>query len=70
MRIELNEDGATTVVLKRLVDAGVTSVKTSLPSLEEVLRPDDRRARADRLMRAFLAGARLQLRFFRAYPTG
>ena len=36
VRIELNEDGATTVVLKRLVDAGVTSVKTSLPSLEEV----------------------------------
>jgi ABC-2 type transport system ATP-binding protein len=36
VRIEVNEDGATTVVLKRLVDAGVTSVKTSLPSLEEV----------------------------------
>jgi ABC-2 type transport system ATP-binding protein len=35
-RIEVMEDGATTVVLKRLVDAGVTSVKTSLPSLEEV----------------------------------
>jgi ABC-2 type transport system ATP-binding protein len=36
VRIEVNEDGATTVVLKRLVDGGVTSVKTSLPSLEEV----------------------------------
>jgi ABC-2 type transport system ATP-binding protein len=36
VRIEVNEDGATTVVLKQLVDAGVTSVKTSLPSLEEV----------------------------------
>ncbi len=32
----MNEDGATSVVLKQLVDAGVTSVKTSLPSLEEV----------------------------------
>ena len=36
VRIEVNEDGATSVVLKHLVDAGVTSVKTSLPSLEEV----------------------------------
>jgi ABC-2 type transport system ATP-binding protein len=36
VRIEVNEDGATTVVLKQLVDAGVTSVKTSLPSLDEV----------------------------------
>jgi ABC-2 type transport system ATP-binding protein len=36
VRIEVNEDGATTVVLRQLVDAGVTSVKTSLPSLEEV----------------------------------
>jgi ABC-2 type transport system ATP-binding protein len=36
IRIEVNEDGATSVVLKHLVDAGVTSVKTSLPSLEEV----------------------------------
>jgi ABC-2 type transport system ATP-binding protein len=36
VRIEVNEDGATTVVLKQLVDGGVTSVKTSLPSLEEV----------------------------------
>jgi ABC-2 type transport system ATP-binding protein len=32
----VNEEGATTVVLKELVDAGVTAVKTSLPSLEEV----------------------------------
>jgi ABC-2 type transport system ATP-binding protein len=36
VRIEVNEDGATTLVLKQLVDGGVTSVKTSLPSLEEV----------------------------------
>jgi ABC-2 type transport system ATP-binding protein len=36
VRIEVNEEGATTVVLRRLVDAGATSVKTSLPSLEEV----------------------------------
>ena len=36
VRIEVNEEGATTVVLKELVDAGVTAVKTSLPSLEEV----------------------------------
>jgi ABC-2 type transport system ATP-binding protein len=36
VRIEVSEDGTTTVVLKQLVDAGVTSVKTSLPSLEEV----------------------------------
>jgi ABC-2 type transport system ATP-binding protein len=35
-RIEVTEEGATQVVLKLLVDAGVTSVKTSLPSLEEV----------------------------------
>jgi len=35
-RIEVNEEGTTAVVLKQLVDAGVTSVKTSLPSLEEV----------------------------------
>jgi ABC-2 type transport system ATP-binding protein len=35
-RIEVNEEGATAVVLKQLVNAGVTSVKTSLPSLEEV----------------------------------
>ena len=35
-RIEVNEEGATREVLRRLVEAGVTSVKTSLPSLEEV----------------------------------
>jgi ABC-2 type transport system ATP-binding protein len=35
-RIEVTEEGATQTVLKLLVDAGVTSVKTSLPSLEEV----------------------------------
>jgi ABC-2 type transport system ATP-binding protein len=35
-RIEVAEEGATGTVLKLLVDAGVTSVKTSLPSLEEV----------------------------------
>jgi ABC-2 type transport system ATP-binding protein len=35
-RIEVAEEGATGAVLKTLVDAGVTSVKTSLPSLEEV----------------------------------
>ena len=32
----MNEEGATAEVLRRLVEAGVTSVKTSLPSLEEV----------------------------------
>jgi ABC-2 type transport system ATP-binding protein len=36
VRIEVNEEGATTVVLRRLVDNGVTSVRTSLPSLDEV----------------------------------
>jgi len=36
VRIEVNEEGATAVVLRALVDAGVTSVKTSLPGLEEV----------------------------------
>jgi ABC-2 type transport system ATP-binding protein len=36
VRIEVTEEGATSLVLRRLVDAGVTSVKTSLPSLEEV----------------------------------
>jgi ABC-2 type transport system ATP-binding protein len=36
IRIEVTEEGATQTVLKLLVDAGVTSVKTSLPSLEEV----------------------------------
>jgi ABC-2 type transport system ATP-binding protein len=35
-RIEVAEEGATGAVLKLLVDEGVTSVKTSLPSLEEV----------------------------------
>jgi ABC-2 type transport system ATP-binding protein len=36
VRIEVNEEGATATVLRLLIDAGVTSVKTSLPSLEEV----------------------------------
>jgi len=36
VRIEVTEEGATSLVLRQLVDAGVTSVKTSLPSLEEV----------------------------------
>ena len=36
VRIEVNEEGATSLVLRRLVDAGVTDVRTSLPSLEEV----------------------------------
>jgi ABC-2 type transport system ATP-binding protein len=36
IRIEVNEEGATGLVLRHLVDAGVTSVKTSLPGLEEV----------------------------------
>jgi ABC-2 type transport system ATP-binding protein len=35
-RIEVDEEGVTQVVLERLVAAGVTSVRTSLPSLEEV----------------------------------
>jgi ABC-2 type transport system ATP-binding protein len=35
-RIEVDEEGATLVVLARVVEAGATSVKTSLPSLEEV----------------------------------
>jgi ABC-2 type transport system ATP-binding protein len=35
-RIEIAEEGTTGMVLKLLVEAGVTSVKTSLPSLEEV----------------------------------
>jgi ABC-2 type transport system ATP-binding protein len=35
-RVEVNEEGATAEVLRILVGAGVTSVKTSLPSLEEV----------------------------------
>jgi ABC-2 type transport system ATP-binding protein len=36
VRIEVDEEGATQIVLERLVAAGVTSVRTSLPSLEEV----------------------------------
>jgi ABC-2 type transport system ATP-binding protein len=35
-RIEVAEEGTTAAVLKLLVEGGVTSVKTSLPSLEEV----------------------------------
>jgi ABC-2 type transport system ATP-binding protein len=35
-RIEIAEEGTTALVLKLLVEGGVTSVKTSLPSLEEV----------------------------------
>jgi ABC-2 type transport system ATP-binding protein len=35
-RIEVDEEGVTQVVLERLVNAGVTSVRTSLPNLEEV----------------------------------
>ncbi|HCG01766.1 MAG TPA: ABC transporter ATP-binding protein, partial [Chloroflexi bacterium] len=35
-RIEVNEEGAMAEVLRHLVEAGVTSVRTSLPSLEEV----------------------------------
>ncbi|MBD0330775.1 MAG: ABC transporter ATP-binding protein, partial [Thermoleophilia bacterium] len=35
-RIEVNEEGATREVLRHLVEGGVISVKTSLPSLEEV----------------------------------
>jgi ABC-2 type transport system ATP-binding protein len=35
-RIEVSEEAATAQVLRSLVDGGVTSVKTSLPSLEEV----------------------------------
>jgi ABC-2 type transport system ATP-binding protein len=36
VRIEVAEEGVTAQVLKLLVDHGVTSVRTSLPSLEEV----------------------------------
>ncbi len=36
IRIEVTEEGATSLVLRLLVDAGVTSVRTSLPGLEEV----------------------------------
>jgi ABC-2 type transport system ATP-binding protein len=35
-RVETDADGATAAVLAALVEAGVTSVRTSLPSLEEV----------------------------------
>src|SRR5438128_2435034 len=35
-RIEIDEEGATATVLKRLVDSGVTSVMTLLPSLDGV----------------------------------
>jgi ABC-2 type transport system ATP-binding protein len=35
-RIEVSEEGATEVVLRRLVEGGVTDLQTSLPSLEEV----------------------------------
>jgi ABC-2 type transport system ATP-binding protein len=35
-RIEVGEEGTTSAVLKLLVEGGVTSVKTGLPSLEEV----------------------------------
>ena len=35
-RIEVDEEGVSQLVLERLVEAGVTSVRTSLPSLEEV----------------------------------
>jgi ABC-2 type transport system ATP-binding protein len=36
VRIEVDEEGAMKIVLEQLVAAGVTSVRTSLPSLEEV----------------------------------
>jgi ABC-2 type transport system ATP-binding protein len=36
VRIEIDEEGATQIVLEQLIAAGVTSVRTSLPSLEEV----------------------------------
>jgi ABC-2 type transport system ATP-binding protein len=35
-RIEVDEEGVSQLVLERLVEGGVTSVRTSLPSLEEV----------------------------------
>ena len=35
-RIEVDEEGVTQLVLELLVEAGVTSVRTSLPSLDEV----------------------------------
>jgi ABC-2 type transport system ATP-binding protein len=36
VRIEVAEEGVTAVVLQTLVEGGITSVKTTLPSLEEV----------------------------------
>jgi ABC-2 type transport system ATP-binding protein len=36
IRIQIGEDGAGARVLRLLVDAGVTSIRTSMPSLEEV----------------------------------
>jgi ABC-2 type transport system ATP-binding protein len=36
VRIEVAEEGVTADVLRLLVDSGVTSVRTSMPSLEEV----------------------------------
>jgi ABC-2 type transport system ATP-binding protein len=36
IRIEVSEEGVTADVLKLIVDSGVTSVRTSMPSLEEV----------------------------------
>jgi ABC-2 type transport system ATP-binding protein len=36
LRIETTESGVASLVLRRLVDAGVSSLRTSLPSLEEV----------------------------------
>jgi len=36
IRIEVSEEGATAIVLRRLVDGGITDLRTSLPSLEEV----------------------------------
>jgi ABC-2 type transport system ATP-binding protein len=35
-RIEVTQEDTTQVVLTRLVEGGVTSIRTSLPSLEEV----------------------------------
>jgi len=36
IRIDISADGTAAVVLKMLVEAGVTSIRTSMPSLEEV----------------------------------
>jgi ABC-2 type transport system ATP-binding protein len=36
VRIEVAEEGVTAQVLKLLIDSGVTAVRTSVPSLEEV----------------------------------